>query len=143
MGKTTAGYGAGSRSESIGPGRQRGDGRGVPSGLRPGGVDLPVGMGGGLVRAVGVVAVPVRVLADRPGLRLDLVSLQLLRFRQLRIRFAPLSTPPCFLPAGDRPLHPRGKERPLGAASARRAVPPGGVPPRRCPSLPVESSAPP
>ena len=97
----------------------------VPLRIRPLGVDLPVRMDMGFRRAVGVVSVPVRVLADRPGLRLDLVSLQLLRLRQLRFRLAPVSAPQCLLPAGDRPVHSGGTERPLGAPAARRAVPPG------------------
>ena len=51
----------------------RGD-RLVPLCVRPVGVDLPVRMDVGFQRTVGMVSVPVRVLADRPGLRVDLVS---------------------------------------------------------------------
>jgi hypothetical protein len=105
------------------------------------GMDLPVRMDMGFQRAVGMVSVPVRVLGDRPGLRLVLVSLQRLRIRQLPFRFAPVSAPQRFLPAGDRPVHSGGPERPLGAPAARRAVPPGEFPSRGRPSLTVESSA--
>ena len=113
----------------------------VPLRVRPMGVDLPVRMDVGFQRAVGVVSVPVRVLADRPGLRVDLVSVQRVRIRRLRFRLAPVSAPQCLLPARDGPLHPRGRQCPLGAAAARGAVPPGRIRPRRCPARALEPSA--
>ncbi len=92
-------------------------------------------------RAVGVVSVPVRVLADRPGLRVDLVSVQLVRIRQLRFRLEPIPSPQCFLPARDGPIRPRGRECPLGAAAAGGAIPPVRIRSRRRPSRAVEPSA--
>ena len=91
----------------------------VPLRVRPLGVDLPVRMDVGFQRAVGVVSVPVRVLADRPGLRVDLVSVQLVRIRQLRFRLEPISAPQCFLPARDGPLRPRGQAMSAGCRCGR------------------------
>jgi len=90
----------------------------VPLRVRSLDVDLPVRLDLDFLRAVGVVSVPVRVLGDRPGLRVDLVSLQRVRIRELRLRLAPVSAPQCVLPPGHGPLRPRGEERPLGAAAA-------------------------
>ena len=97
----------------------------VPLRVRPLGVDLSVRLDVGFQRAVGVVSVPVRVLADRPGLRVDLVSVQRVRIRRLRFRLEPIPAPQCFLPARDGPLRPRRWQCPLGAAAAGGAVPPG------------------
>ncbi len=62
-------------------------------------------------------------LVDRPGLRLDLVTVQFVRIRQRGLRLEPVSAPQCLFPPRDGSLPPRGRQCPLGASAAGGAVP--------------------